>query len=73
MRWMRFSILILLLLLGVYALVVYYFVDENKSFKIEKEVNYPLDKVFLQFNNFQNFTRWNNYFSDSKKNHFTIL
>ncbi len=38
------------------------FVDESKSFTIEKEINYPVDKVFPQFSNLQNFTRWNTFF-----------
>lgn len=45
---------------------MYYFVDESKSFKIEKEIDYPVEKVFSQFNNLQNFTRWNNFFKSSK-------
>ena len=42
------------------------FVDENKSFTIEKEINYPIDKVYPQFSNLQNFTRWNNFFAGNK-------
>ena len=50
---------------AVYA-VSMTFVDENKNFTIEKEIEYPIDKVFPQFNNLQNFTRWNSFFSDNK-------
>lgn len=53
-------------LIGAYAASMYYFVDESKEFTIEKEIDYPLEKVFNQFNNLQNFTRWNNFFSSSK-------
>lgn len=67
MRWITFISITIGLIIGSYALSMYYFVDESKSFTIEKKVNYPIDKVFPQFNNFQNFTRWNNYFSDSRK------
>ena len=67
MRWFRYGVLAVLLLLGIYALLMYYFVDESKTFTVEKEVNYPVEKVFPQFNNLQNFSRWNAYFSDSKK------
>lgn len=52
--------------MGAYALSMYYFVDESKNFQIEKEVDYPVDKVFSQFNNLQNFTRWNNFFTSSQ-------
>ncbi len=66
MRWFRFGALIVLFLLGVYWAAMYFFVDESKSFTVEKEIDYPIDKVFPQFNSLQNFTRWNNYFSSSK-------
>ena len=65
MRWLKFGIVIVLFIGAVYALSMT-FVDENKSFTIEKEINYPVDKVFPQFNNLQNFTRWNTFFSDNK-------
>jgi hypothetical protein len=45
---------------GIYALSMF-LVDESKSFIIEKEINYPIDKVFPQFNNLQNFTQWNDF------------
>ena len=32
------------------GLIIYYFVDESKDFRIEKEINYPVEKVFNQFN-----------------------
>ena len=41
------------------------FVEENKNFTIEKEINYPVEKVFPQFNNLQNFSQWNAFFSDN--------
>jgi hypothetical protein len=66
MRFFKIIAVILVLLVGAYAASMYYFVDENKDFKIEKEVNYPLDKVFSQFNNLQHFTRWNNFFTSSQ-------
>ncbi len=66
MRWFRFAALIVLFLLGIYWVSMYYFVDESKSFTVEKEINYPIEKVFPQFNNLQNFARWNNYFAESK-------
>lgn len=65
MRWLKFGILAVLLLLGIYAASMY-FVQESKTFTVEKEINYPIEKVYPQFNNFQNFTRWNQYFNDSK-------
>jgi len=66
MRFFKIIAVIIVLLVGAYAASMYYFVDESKSFTVEKEIKYPLDKVFNQFNNLQNFTRWNNFFSSSK-------
>ena len=66
MRWFKFIIFSLLLVLGIYALAMYFIADESKSFTIEKEIDYPIEKVYPQFNNFQNFVRWNDYFSSEK-------
>ena len=66
MRWIKIVFISVGILFGIYSAVMYFFADESKSFTVVKEVNYPLEKVFPQFNNFQNFTRWNNYFASSK-------
>jgi effector-binding domain-containing protein len=66
MRFFKIVSVIVVLLVGAYSLSMYYLVDESKSFQLEKEVDYPIDKVFHQFNNLQNFTRWNNFFTSSK-------
>lgn len=62
MRWYKLVIYIGIFLLVVYSLSMYFFVDESKNFTIEKEINFPIEKVFPQFNNFQNFTQWNDFF-----------
>lgn len=66
MRLLKFSALLILLLMGAYTASMYFFVDENKDFTIERDVNYPLEKIYSQFDNLQNFTRWNNFYSNSK-------
>lgn len=63
MRWVKLGLLIAVILVAVYA-VSMLFVDESKSFTIEKEINYPVEKVFPQFNNLQNFASWNTVFSE---------
>ena len=65
MRLLKFGIFIFLFFAAVYA-VSMTFVDENKNFTIEKEINYPIDKVYPQFSNLQNFARWNAFFSENK-------
>ena len=65
MRWLKFGIFIVLFFGAVYAISMS-FVDENKNFTIEKEINYPIDKVYPQFNNLQNFTTWNAFFAENK-------
>lgn len=67
MRWIKVSIISILLAIGGYALVIYYWTYESQLVTIQKEINYPIDKVFPQFSNLQNFTRWNLYFSDSER------
>lgn len=64
MRWFKYGTFIVLFLLAIYAASMT-FVDESKSFTIEKEINYPIEKVFPQFNNLQNFSQWNSFFSDN--------
>lgn len=62
MRWLKFVVVIFLCLFGIYS-VTMNFVDESKSFTHESEVAYPVDKVFQQFENLQDFSSWNDYFS----------
>ncbi len=66
MRFLKFFVVIAAVIVGLYTLSMYYFVEESKDFKVEKEIDYPLNEVFTQFNNLQNFTRWNDYFASSK-------
>ena len=61
MRLYKFLIYIGIFLAVLYTLLML-FVEDSKSFTIEKEINYPVQKVFPQFNNLQNFTQWNEFF-----------
>ena len=65
MRWFKFIIIIVLCLFGLYSLSMS-FVDESKSFTHQSEINYPIEKVFPQFNNLQNFSSWNDFFTEKK-------
>lgn len=64
MRWFKFGIFLIVLILAIYAISMN-FVAERKTFTIKKEINYPIEKVFPQFNNLQNFSRWNALFSEN--------
>ena len=66
MRWFKFSVLFLVALMGLYTASMYFFVKENTTVKVEKEINYGIEKVYPQFNDLQKFARWNNFFSESK-------
>ncbi len=63
MRFFKFGVLVVILLSAIYTISMT-FVDESKNFTIEKEINYPVDKVFPQFSNLQNFSRWNTFFNE---------
>ena len=65
-RWFKIILLLLVLLASGYTAVMYYFFEEKNSFVVEKEIEFPLDKVFPQFDDLQNLTRWNDYFLSDK-------
>lgn len=65
MRRYTFVIYISIILLIIYSLSML-LIDDSKSFTIEKEIDYPVQKVFPQFNNLQNFTQWNDFFVDKE-------
>ena len=65
-RWFKIILLLLVLLASGYTAVMYYFFEEKNSFVVEKEIDFPLDKVFPQFDDLQNLTRWNDYFLSDK-------
>lgn len=54
-------------IIGGYFVFNFYTKEEKFSVKVEKEIDAPVDDVFLQFDNFQNFTHWNALFSTKNK------
>ncbi len=66
MRWFKFLLLGLVVLLILYAVATSLFIDENKTLRVEKEVPYSADKVYLQFSNLQNFARWSALIPETK-------
>jgi hypothetical protein len=66
MRWFKFIII-----LAALAFAGFYIfasnMDETKSFTAQKELNYSVEKLFPQFNNLQNFTKWNTVFKGHKE------
>lgn len=65
MRWLKYGTFIIIFLLAIYAASMA-FVEENKNFTLEKESSYPIEKVFPQFNNLQNFSSWNAFFRQNE-------
>lgn len=72
MRWIKY-ILLSLILLGGIGLNILNTHDENKNFIIKKEISYNISKIFPQFVNFQNFTRWNHQFPSGQKYTFSYF
>ena len=65
MRWYKIILLLTFILFILYSASMY-FVEDSKELVLEKNINYPVEKVFPQFDNLQDFTRWNDYFSNDK-------
>ncbi len=66
MRWLKITLFITFLLAVLYSISMY-FVEESKVLVVEKDISYPIEKVFPQFENLQNFSEWNVYFSEDKE------
>lgn len=66
MRWIKIIVALVAFLFAVYSGIMYFFADESKTFRVERVIDYPIDRVFPQFDNFQNLAKWNSYFSGSK-------
>lgn len=58
MKWIKLLLFISVFVLGVYSASMF-FVEKFQSFKVEKVVDFPLDKVYAQFINPQNLSEWN--------------
>lgn len=71
-RWLKFIIVILFLLISVYVGIMHTY-DEKKVFVVEKEISYPLEKLFPQFDNPQNFTKWNKLLLSGEKYVYTYF
>ena len=67
-RWFRIILFLLVLLVSGYVGFMYS-LDKNKKFVIESEIGYPVERIFPQFENFQNFTRWNQFLLEKKYNY----
>lgn len=72
MRWFKIG-----LLFGILAFVCFYFfattLEESKTISAQKELNYPAAKLFPQFNNLQNFVKWNSYFKENKNYYYQFF
>ncbi len=58
MRWIRFAVIFAILLLTGYG-VSLLLEKDSEQYTFEKQLDYPVDKVFPMFNDLQQFARWN--------------
>lgn len=73
MRWIKYLVL-LVILGGVGYFALLNSVEEQEHhYVLEKEIAYPVDKVFPQFEDFQNFTRWSGHFSGKERYSFNYF
>lgn len=72
MRWFKFIVFLLALAFtGFYIFASN--MDETKSFSAQKDLNYSVEKLYPQFNNLQNFTKWNTFFKGHKNYHYSYF
>lgn len=67
MRWIKYIVLFFIVGIGGYFALLHSVEEQERHFVIEQEVAYPVEKVFPQFENFQNFTRWSGQFSGEER------
>lgn len=63
MKWVKLIITFLVLIFGIYAVSMILW-RKQKLF-CKKEINFPLEKVFPQFNNLYNFSQWNEFIQEN--------
>lgn len=66
MRWFKFAFIISVVVFAAYYGIASQ-MDDSKTYTFTKRIDYPVEKVFPQFNNLQNFKDWNVYFQNEKK------
>lgn len=67
MSWIKKIIVGIVVLLVIFAFSKYYVIEQSEKVKVEKELSFPLAKIFSQYNNLQNFVRWNEDVLDTKE------
>lgn len=59
MSWIKKIIFSVVFLVLLFAFARYYVIEDAEKVKIDKELNFSLEEIFSQYNNLQNFVRWN--------------
>lgn len=67
MSWIKKIIFGIIILLLIITFSKYYVIEKSEKVKVEKKLSFPLVKIFSQYNNLQNFVRWNEDVLDNKK------
>ena len=64
MRWFTVFIVVAVILLGAYGFATNN-IEEGETYSVQKTIDFPVDKVYPQFNNLQNYARWNSRFTEN--------
>ena len=64
MRWFTVFIVVAVILLGAYGFATNN-IEEGETYSVQKTIDFPVDKVYPQFNNLQNYARWNSRFAEN--------
>lgn len=66
MKWIKFILLIGIVFLSVYAVSTLFVDSSNNTYKVENEIDFPIDQVYSQFENLQNIPQWESFFVENK-------
>lgn len=69
MRWIKFVLAALVLVLLFYV-ASNNVKRESETYTVQTQVAQPLDRVYSQFSNLQNFSQWNTFFTQNSDFHF---
>lgn len=72
MKWLRLILVVLVVLGLTYAISMFY-VESVQKFTVSREIGYPVNKVYKQFSNLQDYSVWNEFTPKNKDLSFTYF